>query len=63
MDFEEAYGPGSNEALTFVETAEDDGLLHGATQDSTYDFDNQFSLPTQSSQVFIFHDLGELLNR
>lgn len=49
-DFDDIYGPGGGDTLTFVETGEDDHLLHGATQDSTYDFDHHFSLPTQSSQ-------------
>uniref|UniRef100_A0A1I7XFS4 Non-specific protein-tyrosine kinase n=1 Tax=Heterorhabditis bacteriophora TaxID=37862 RepID=A0A1I7XFS4_HETBA len=50
MEFDELYGLGG-ETLTFVETGDDDGILHGATQDSTYDFDHHFSIPTQSSQV------------
>ncbi|VDL74700.1 unnamed protein product [Nippostrongylus brasiliensis] len=51
MDFDEVYGGGVGETLTFVETVDDDGVLHGGTQDSTFAFDHHFSIPTQSSQV------------
>lgn len=51
MDFDEVYGGGVGETLTFVETVDDDGALHGGTQDSTFAFDHHFSIPTQSSQV------------
>ncbi|EYC41470.1 hypothetical protein Y032_0568g57 [Ancylostoma ceylanicum] len=51
MDFDEVYGGGVGETLTFVETVDDDGVLHGGTQDSTFAFDHHFSIPTQSSQL------------
>ncbi|KJH51571.1 hypothetical protein DICVIV_02204 [Dictyocaulus viviparus] len=51
MDFDDVYGGGVGETLTFVETVDDDGLLHGGTQDSTFAFDHHFSIPTQSSQI------------
>uniref|UniRef100_A0A915AFQ8 DNA helicase n=1 Tax=Parascaris univalens TaxID=6257 RepID=A0A915AFQ8_PARUN len=43
---EEEYGAGSL-SLNFVETGdEDSSLLHGATQDSQYEFDQHFTLPS-----------------
>ncbi|CAI4225896.1 unnamed protein product [Auanema sp. JU1783] len=51
MEFDDVYGPGGGETLTFVETGEDDNLINGATQDSTFDFDHRFSVPTQNSQM------------
>jgi hypothetical protein len=50
----DAYGP-SSQTLTFLDPDDGGGssLLHGATQDSQYDFDHDFTLPsqTQHSQV------------
>ncbi|CAI5437489.1 unnamed protein product [Caenorhabditis angaria] len=49
MDYDfDDYGAGGAETLTFVD--DDDGMS-AATQDSQYYAGNQFSLPTQSSQV------------
>ncbi|KHN84925.1 hypothetical protein Tcan_03928 [Toxocara canis] len=42
---DEEYGKESL-ALNFVEMNADD-LLHGSTQDSVFEFDNQFTLPSQ----------------
>lgn len=45
----DAYGP-SSQTLTFLDPDEGGGssLLHGATQDSQYDFDHDFTLPSQT---------------
>jgi hypothetical protein len=45
----DVYGP-SSQTLTFVDGDLEPSLLHGATQDSTYDFDHDFTLPSQSQQ-------------
>lgn len=47
-DFDDDYGKHGGETLTFVDTEEDG--ISANTQDSQFDFDNQFSVPTQSSQ-------------
>ncbi|CAD6186228.1 unnamed protein product [Caenorhabditis auriculariae] len=70
MDDElDVYGPNGTETLTFVD---DDEVLPAATQDSHFDFENDFSLPTQTSQTerslvtgvdasqdLTFHDVDE----
>jgi hypothetical protein len=45
----DAYGP-SSQTLTFLDPDDGGGssLLHGATQDSQYDFDHDFTLPSQT---------------
>ncbi|CAO4362526.1 unnamed protein product [Caenorhabditis nigoni] len=48
-DSDDDYGKSQGEILTFVDT--DDCAMTAATQDSQFDLDNQFSVPTQSSQT------------
>ncbi|EFP02881.1 CRE-SMG-2 protein [Caenorhabditis remanei] len=48
-DSDDDYGKSGGETLTFVDT--DEMGISATTQDSQFDFDNQFSVPTQSSQA------------
>ncbi|PIC52992.1 hypothetical protein B9Z55_002873 [Caenorhabditis nigoni] len=48
-DSDDGYGKSQGELLTFVDT--DDCAMTAATQDSQFDLDNRFSVPTQSSQT------------
>ena len=48
---DDLYADGEQQTLTFVDSDAEDDARGAATQDSAYDFDQHFSMPSQASQV------------
>ncbi|PAV62506.1 hypothetical protein WR25_00136 [Diploscapter pachys] len=47
---DDLYADGEQQTLTFVDSDAEDDARGAATQDSAYDFDQHFSMPSQASQ-------------